>query len=92
MKRFVMPLAIVALGLLLGWCAANFWADRVRQTEPIGFDIGTRLTYQARGVVTGAIIGIIGASLSVFAVRRKPREKESQNQQVQPIAGKPGSG
>jgi TRAP-type C4-dicarboxylate transport system permease small subunit len=92
MKRFVIPLAIVAFGLLLGWCAANLLADHVRESQPTGFDIGTRLTYQARGAVAGAVAGIVGALISVIALRRKPREEESQNQQVQPIAGKPGSG
>ena len=92
MKRLVTPLAIIALGILLGWCGGNLWADHIRKAQPVGFDIGTRLTYQTRGVVAGAIAGIIGALFSVVALRRKPRERASQNQQVQPIAGKPGSG
>lgn len=92
MKKVLIPLAIIALGVLLGWCAANLWADHVRESQPTGFDIGTRLTYQARGAGAGAVAGIVGALISVIALRRKPREKESQNQHVQPIAGKPGSG
>jgi TRAP-type C4-dicarboxylate transport system permease small subunit len=92
MKKGLIPLAIIVLGMLLGWCAANLWADHVRESQPTGFDIGTRLTYQARGVAAGAIAGIIAALFTVAAIRRRPREEKSQNQQVHPIAGKPDSG
>lgn len=83
MKRIMVPLAIVAAGLFLGWCGGNLWADRVRETEPIGFDIGTRLTYQTRGVVAGAVGGIIAAMLSVCVSRVKRNGNGSQNQGVQ---------
>ena len=76
-------LAILAAGSFLGWCGGNIWADHVRETQPIGFDIGTRLTHQARGVVLGSVGGIIVGMLSVWRSRVKRNRKTSQNQGVQ---------
>jgi len=71
MKRIIIPITILIAGTLLGWCGGNLWADHVRNIEPIGFDIGTRLTYQTRGVITGAVAGILTATLSAWISRKK---------------------
>ena len=71
MKRYITPITILIAGILLGWCGGNLWADHIRELEPVGFDIGTRLTYQTRGVITGAIAGAFAALVATRGIRKK---------------------
>ena len=69
MKRYLTPITFLIAGILLGWCGGNLWADHIRELQPVGFDIGTRLTYQTRGVITGAIAGAFVALIATRGIR-----------------------
>ena len=70
MKKYLTSITILIAGILLGWCGGNLWADHIRGIEPDGFDIGTRLTYQTRGVIAGAVAGAFAALVVTRGIRK----------------------
>lgn len=80
MKRIITIVAIILAGATLGWVGGNIWADRAREAEPIGFDIGSRVTYWTKGVTAGGIAGVLIAAVWVAGTRT--RKRKSQNKKV----------
>ena len=73
MKTVIKLVTIILIAVALGFVGGNIWGDHVREAEPIGFDIGTRLMYQGRGLTVGGISGILIAA--AWILRNKTRKK-----------------
>jgi hypothetical protein len=83
MKKFIIPTLLTLVLLVLGWCGGNIWADRVRETKAVGFDIGTRLMYQSKGIGAGALAAVILVPVLVAWLRAR----EKQRKTTEPEAG-----
>lgn len=71
MKRAAIFIVIVLLIVVLGWTGGNIAADRQRRLSPVGFDIGTRITYQTTGILISLPIGVACGIAYVFLSLKK---------------------
>ena len=79
MKKAVILIAIMLAFLVFGWCGGNIWADHARDKEPIAFDIGTRLTYQVRGITVGGVVGLLIAGCNLTGSFRKRKQEITEH-------------
>lgn len=67
MKKILIVVSILLSCTALGLVGGNIWGGRVREAEPIGFYIGTRVGYWTRGIIAGAASGVLVAAAWLIA-------------------------